>query len=75
MQLRRDVYEGKSFIRDVMSDSSKKMLTNITANAMNYGVHNFLRKAFDNSELADIIAPIKGSKDKKDDKKKDDDDD
>ncbi len=75
IQLRRDVYEGKSFIKDVMSDSSKKMLTNITANAMNYGVHNFLRKAFNDSEIADIIAPVKGSKGKKDDKKKDDDDD
>ena len=75
MQLRYDVYGGKSFIKDVIKDSGKKTLTSLSANVMNYGVHNFLRKAFNDSEIADIVAPVKKSNDKKDDKKKDDDDD
>lgn len=75
MQLRYDVYGGKSFIKDVIKDSGKKTLTSLSANVMNYGLHNFLKKAFKDSEIADIVAPVKKSNDKKDDKKKDDDDD
>ena len=58
-QLRNDVYGGKSFVKQVMSDAGKQVLTKATAGMMSYGVKRFVNDVMNNPELAN--AAISGS--------------
>ena len=68
-QLRHDVYVGESFIKDVMKDAGKKALTDVTAKALGVGGHTLIEKGFHNTDLANIMFPLKDNGQKKDDKK------
>lgn len=68
-QLRKDVYEGKSFVGQIMKDSSKQVLTKMSAGIMSYGVKNFVNTVFKNPDLANAM--ISGSAEKQKDDKKD----
>ena len=68
MQLRKDVYEGKSFVGDIIKDSSKQVLTKVSAGVMSYGVKNFMNAVFKNPDLANAMVSGSAEKNKKDDK-------
>ena len=69
-QLRKDVYEGKSFVGQIMKDSSKQVLTKMSAGIMSYGVKSFMNEVFHNPDLTNAM--ISGSAEKKKDDKKND---
>lgn len=54
-QLRNDVYGGKSFIKQVMSDAGKQVLTKAAAGMMSYGAKRFINDVFQNPELANAV--------------------
>lgn len=71
-QLRNDVYGGKSFVKQVMSDAGKQVLTKATAGVMSYGAKKFVSDVLGNPELANAVVNGSaggGQSDKKDDKK------
>lgn len=71
-QLRKDVYEGHSFVATVMTDASKQFMTKAMSGAMSYAAKQFVTDAFKNPDLANAI--VSGSagggqqQQKKDDK-------
>lgn len=67
-QLRQDVYEGKSFVKDVLKDSGKKALTTMVTGAMLYAGKQTVKTLFNNPDLANAVG--KGSLGN-DEKKKD----
>ncbi len=71
-QLRRDVYSGQSFVKTVMTDASKKFLTNAASGAMSYAAKQFITKELNNPDLANAIVSgsVSGNQQKKDDEKK-----
>ena len=69
-QLRNDVYGGKSFVKQVMSDAGKQVLTKATAGVMSYGAKKFVSDVLGNPELANAV--VNGSAGKQDQQKKDD---
>lgn len=69
-QLRNDVYGGKSFVKQVMSDAGKQVLTKATAGVMSYGAKKFVSDVLGNPELANAV--VNGSAAKQDQQKKDD---
>lgn len=69
-QLRNDVYGGKSFVKQVMSDAGKQVLTKATAGVMSYGVKKFVSDVLGHPELANAV--VNGSAAKQDQQKKDD---
>ena len=74
-QLRNDVYGGKSFVKQVMSDAGKQVLTKATAGVMSYGAKKFVSDVLGNPELANAVvngSAAKQDQQKKDDQKKDD---
>ena len=68
-QLRKDVYEGQSFVKTVMTNASQQFLTKAVSGAMSYSAKQFITNAFDNPELANAI--VNGSAGKQDQKKDD----
>lgn len=70
-QLRNDVYGGQSFVKSVMKDAGKQVLTKATAGVMSYGAKKFITDVMQNPELANAV--VNGSagnqQQKKDDKK------
>lgn len=68
-QLRNDVYGGKSFVKQVMSDAGKQVLTKATAGVMSYGAKKFVSDVLGNPELANAV--VNGSAAKQDQQKKD----
>lgn len=70
-QLRRDVYSGQSFVKTIMTDASKKFLTNAVSGAMSYSAKQFITNELKNPELANAIVSgsAGGNQQKKDDKK------
>lgn len=69
-QLRNEVYGGQSFVKDVLRDSSKKTLTDVSTAVGKYGVSKFFDKVLNAPDLANAVFP-KGNSQKKDDKKDD----
>ena len=69
-QLRNDVYGGKSFVKQVMSDAGKQVLTKATAGVMSYGAKKIVSDVLGNPELANAV--VNGSAGKQDQQKKDD---
>ena len=68
-QLRNDVYGGQHFVRQVLGDAGKQVLTKATAGVMSYGVKKFVSEIMSNPELANSM--ISGSAEKKKDDNKD----
>lgn len=74
-QLRNDVYGGKSFVKQVMSDAGKQVLTKAAAGVMSYSAKKFVSDVLGNPELANAVvngSAAKQDQQKKDDQKKDD---
>jgi hypothetical protein len=73
--LRNDVYGGQSFVKTVMTDASKQVLTKAAAGIMSYGAKEFITEVFNNPDLANAVisgsAEKKQAQDDKKDKKKD----
>ena len=69
-QLRKDVYEGHSFVATVMTDASKQFLTKVMSGTMSYAAKQFVTDAFKNPDLANAI--VNGTAGKSQDQKKDD---
>nr|DAL51647.1 MAG TPA_asm: hypothetical protein [Caudoviricetes sp.] len=67
-QLRKDVYEGQSFVKDVMTASGKKFLTDAATNFMVYSGNAFVKNVMHNSAMANTVFPAKQGNQKKDDK-------
>ena len=73
-QLRNDVYGGQSFVKSVMKDAGKQVLTKATAGVMSYGAKRFITDVMNNPELANAVISGSaggGQQQKKDDDKKD----
>lgn len=70
-QLRNDVYGGKSFVKQVMSDAGKQVMTKAAAGLMSYGAKRFVNDVFKNPELANAVVSgsAGGGQPKQDDKK------
>lgn len=71
-QLRKDVNGGQTFVKSVMQDAGKQVLTKATAGVMSYGAKRFITDVMGNPELANAV--VNGSaggqqQQKKDDKK------
>lgn len=64
------MYGGKSFVKQVMSDAGKQVLTKATAGVMSYGTKKFVSDVLGNPELANAV--VNGSAAKQDQQKKDD---
>lgn len=71
-QLRKDVYSGQSFVKDVLRDSSKQALTDVMKQVEKYGASKLVEKVFNNPELAKAIFSAGNNQQKNDDSKKDD---
>lgn len=68
-QLRKDVYSGQSFVKDILRDSSKKTLTDVATIVEKWGVSKIFETAMNNPAVANAIFPIGNSPQKKDDDK------
>ena len=64
-QLRKDVYEGQSFVKDVLRDSSKKTLTDVMTTVEKYGVSVFMEKCLNNPDVASAIFSKNNNQQKK----------
>ena len=70
-ELRKEVYEGKSFVKDIISDGTKKFATKAVDNIESQGAKWIAVNVLHNPELGNMFVPDKGKKndDKKDDNK------
>ena len=66
-QLRRDVYEGQSFVKSVMTDASRRFLTSAASGAMSYAAKKFVSDTLKNPDLANAI--VSGTAGKQEQKK------
>ena len=66
-ELRKEVYEGKSFIKDVFTEGTKKSLTKAVDNMESQGMKWVAINVLHNPELGNMFVPDKNNK--KDDKK------
>lgn len=66
-QLRRDVYEGQSFAKSVMTDASRRFLTSAASGAMSYAAKKFVSDTLKNPDLANAI--VSGTAGKQEQKK------
>lgn len=68
-QLRKDVYEGQSFVQNVLTNASQQALTIMVKGTILWAGKNGVKAIFNNPELANAVATGSMEKEKKDDKK------
>lgn len=71
-QLRNDVYGGQSFVKSVIRDAGKQVLTKATAGVMSYGAKKFITETLQNPDLANAVvsgSAASSQQQKQDDKK------